>query len=304
MAIRTDRQVPFQDGFTWVSQTDPETPRPGALPLVVLHGGPGFTHHYVKNLRELADQTGRSVVLYDQFGCGNSSHRPDAPAEFWTPQLFVDEFHTVVDALGLERYHVLGQSWGGMLGAEIAVRRPAGLVSLSICNSPAAMDLWSQAAEQLIAELPAEIRETLRTYEAAEDYESPAYVAASHEYDKRHVVRLPRLPDDYADALAAMQSDPTVYYTMNGPNEFHVVGTMKDWSIIDQLPQIEVPTLVVAGEFDEAQPIVWEPFVEHIPDVRSHVFPGASHCSHLEQPEEFRRVIADFLAESENKELR
>ena len=63
MAIRTDRQVPFQDGFTWVSQTDPETPCPGALPLVVLHGGPGFTHHYVKNLRELADQTSDQAIV-------------------------------------------------------------------------------------------------------------------------------------------------------------------------------------------------------------------------------------------------
>ncbi|WP_420872722.1 alpha/beta fold hydrolase [Mycolicibacterium senegalense] len=85
-----------------------------------------MAHNYVANIAALADETGRTVVHYDQLGCGNSTHLPDAPADFWTPQLFVDEFHTVREALGIDRYHVLGQSWGGMLGAEIAVRVPEG----------------------------------------------------------------------------------------------------------------------------------------------------------------------------------
>jgi L-proline amide hydrolase len=82
---------------------------------------------------------------------------------------------------------------------------------------------------------------------------------------------------------------------MNGPTEFHVVGTLKTWSVIDRLPQITAPTLVVAGEFDEATPATWAPFAEHIAGARSHVFPDASHCTHLEKPEEFRAVIAEFL---------
>ena len=69
-----------------------------------------------------------TVIHYDQIGCGDSTHLPDAPADFWTPELFVDEFHTVRSALGIDEYHLLGQSWGGMLGAEIAVRQPSGLV--------------------------------------------------------------------------------------------------------------------------------------------------------------------------------
>jgi L-proline amide hydrolase len=82
---------------------------------------------------------------------------------------------------------------------------------------------------------------------------------------------------------------------MNGPNEFHVLGTLGDWSIIDRLQLITAPTLVIAGEFDEATPAAWQPYVEHIPDVQSYVFPGTSHCSHLEKPEEFREVVAEFL---------
>lgn len=84
---------------------------------------------------------------------------------------------------------------------------------------------------------------------------------------------------------------------MNGPNEFHVIGTLRDWSIIERLPAITAPVLVVAGEFDEATPATWQPYVDHIADVRSHVFPDSSHCTHLEKPEEFRAVIAAFLHE-------
>ena len=108
--------------------------------------------------------------------------------------------------------------------------------------------------------------------------------------------RVEPVPQDFLDTVAQMEAEPTVYHTMNGPNEFHVVGTLRSWSIIDRLPSITAPTLVIAGEFDEAPPATWQPYVEHIPDVTSKVFPDTSHCTHLEKPEEFRAVVAAFLA--------
>lgn len=299
MATVTATSVPFASGGTWVRLTRPDAPLDGALPLVVLHGGPGFAHDYLRSLADLADLTGRTVVHYDQYGCGRSTHSPEAPAGFWTPQLFVDEYAAVVSELELGDHHLLGQSWGGMLGAEIAVRRPAGLASLAICNSPAAMPLWSEAADALRAQLPGEIRDALERHEADGTYDDPEYIAAAHEYDRRHVVRLPEMPQDYVDSVAQMDADPTVYHTMNGPNEFHVIGSLRDWTVVDRLDRIAVPTLVLAGEFDEAQPIVWRPFVERIPDVREAVVPDASHCTHLEKPEEFLGIIAGFLAEND-----
>lgn len=299
MATVTDTSVPFASGGTWVRLTRPDAPLDGALPLVVLHGGPGFAHDYLRSLADLADLTGRTVVHYDQYGCGRSTHSPEAPAGFWTPQLFVDEYAAVVSELELGDHHLLGQSWGGMLGAEIAVRRPAGLASLAICNSPAAMPLWSEAADALRAQLPGEIRDALERHEADGTYDDPEYIAAAHEYDRRHVVRLPEMPQDYVDSVAQMEADPTVYHTMNGPNEFHVIGSLRDWTVVDRLDRIAVPTLVLAGEFDEAQPIVWRPFVERIPDVREAVVSDASHCTHLEKPEEFLGIIAGFLAEND-----
>ncbi|MBF4577033.1 proline iminopeptidase-family hydrolase [Frondihabitans sp. VKM Ac-2883] len=292
----TEDALPFEGGQTWLQVTEPTDPKPGALPLVVLHGGPGMAHDYVKNLAALADETGRSVVHYDQFGCGRSTHRPEAPADYWTPQLFVDEFFAVVAHLGLIEYHLLGQSWGGMLGAEIAVRRPDGLRSLSICNSPASMQLWVEGAKELRAELPAETQAALDRHEAAGTTDDPDYFAAAQVFYDRHVCRVTPTPQDFADSEAQMEAEPTVYHTMNGPNEFHVIGTMRDWTVIDRLPLVTAPTLVVAGEYDEATPATWQPFVDGIAGSSSHVFAGASHCSHLEQPETFRAVIGAFLA--------
>lgn len=293
------RTVPFRDVETWVQISTPEVPTSDALPLFVLHGGPGMAHDYVRNIAELADETGRTVIHYDQIGCGRSTHLPDAPREFWEPGLFVDEFHSVRTALGIDRYHLLGQSWGGMLGAEIAVRRPEGLASLSICNSPASMELWMAAAALLRAELPEDMQRALDRHEAAGTVTDPEYLAATQEFYVRHVCRLTPAPQDFLDSEKQMEAEPTVYHTMNGPNEFHVLGTLKSWTIIDRLDRIVAPTLVIAGEFDEATPATWKPYVEEIPDVRSHVFAGASHCTHLEQPEQFRAVVGAFLAEHE-----
>ncbi|MBT1677870.1 proline iminopeptidase-family hydrolase [Curtobacterium flaccumfaciens pv. flaccumfaciens] len=296
MSSITESTMPFRDGETWYRVTTPDTPVAGALPLVVLHGGPGMAHDYLRNLAALADETGRTVVHHDQFGCGRSSHRPDAPVDMWQPQLFVDEYAALVEHLGLGDHHVLGQSWGGMLGAEIAVRQPAGLRSLAICNSPASMELWVEGAAELRAQLPAEVQDTLTRHEAAGTVEDPEYLAATQVFYERHVCRVVPSHPDFVDSEEQMEREPTVYHTMNGPNEFHVIGTMRDWTVVDRLDRVTVPTLVVAGEHDEATPATWAPFVERIADVRQHVFPGASHCSHLEQPAEFRRVVAAFLA--------
>ena len=300
MPVET-RTVPFREFQTWVQITTPTAAREGALPLFVLHGGPGMAHDYVRNVAALADETGRTVVHYDQIGCGRSTHLPDAPREFWEPGLFVDEFHAIrtelAPLLGTDRYHVLGQSWGGMLGAEIAVRRPDGLASLSICNSPASMDLWVEGAGELRDQLPPETQAVLARHEAAGTVTDPEYLEATMEFYRRHVCRVEPMPADFVASEHQMEAEPTVYHTMNGPNEFHVVGTLRNWTVVDRLHHIDAPTLVVAGEFDEATPATWAPYVENIPDVHEHVFPGASHCTHLEQPEEFRAVVAAFLAD-------
>ncbi len=292
----TEQLIPFRTWETWVRTTDPEQLSATGLPVVVLHGGPGMAHDYVQNLAALAGD-GRRVIHYDQVGCGRSTHLPEAAPGFWNVGLFVDEFENLVEHLGLTEYHLVGQSWGGMLAAEIATRRPAGLRSLTICNSPASMELWVQGAQALRAELPGPVRHALDRHERAGSTNHPEYLAAAQVFYDRHVCRVLPTPPDFEASVAQMEAEPTVYHTMNGPNEFHIVGTLRDWSVIDRLSAIEVPTFVIAGEHDEAVPESWQPFVDFIPDARSHVIAGASHCAHLENPDGFMALVGAFLTE-------
>lgn len=274
--------------------------RPGVAPLVVLHGGPGCVHDYVLTIADIAIDTGRAVIHYDQLGNGRSTHLRDRGADFWTPQLFLDELDGLVTALGVQDgYHVLGQSWGGMLGVEHAVRRPAGLRSLTIADSPASMDLWVSEANRLRDLLPAEVQATLLAHEAAGTYDAPEYQAAVQVFYDRHVCRVVPNPPEVAATFAAMAADPTVYMTMNGPTEFHVIGTLRGWSIIERLDRIAVPTLVVSGAHDEATAACVQPYRDRIPDVRQHVFPESSHMPHIEEREAFMALLGGFLAEVE-----
>lgn len=271
----------------------------GAPPLVIVHGGPGASHDYTLAMADLAGD-GRAVVHYDQLGCGRSSHLPDADPSTWTVQLYVDELAALVDHLGVSAdYHLLGQSWGGMLGPEYVLAHPAGVRTLTICNSPASMPLWVAAANELRAELPPEVQATLLRHEAAGTTDDPEYHEAEKVFYDRHVCRVVPNPPEVTASFDQIAADPTVYHAMNGPSEFHVVGSLLQWSVVDRLPGIGAPTLVVAGEFDEARPKAWAPFVERIPDVRSHVFAGASHMPHVEAPQEFLDVVGGFLREHE-----
>ncbi|GAA4723572.1 proline iminopeptidase-family hydrolase [Phytohabitans rumicis] len=264
-------------------------------PVVILHGGPGAGHDYCVPMGALAGD-GRAVVLYDQLGCGNSTHLPDADPGFWTVELWVEELANLVRTLGIaDRFHLLGQSWGGMLAAEYALAHPDGLLSVSICDSPAANELWRAAAHRLRAALPPDVLSALERHEAAGTLDAEEYQAAVRVYEQRHVCRLDPMPAPLAATYAQMAADPTVYHTTNGPHEFSATGTFRDWTIVDRLPGITAPTLVVAGAYDEAAPEVWAPFVERIPDVRSHVFPNSSHLPHLEEPDAFLAVVGAFL---------
>ncbi|WP_432524512.1 proline iminopeptidase-family hydrolase [Kineococcus sp. SYSU DK006] len=270
----------------------------GARPLVVLHGGPGCTMDYVLAVADLAGR-GTPVVHYDQLGCGRSQHLPDAPAESWTPQLFLDQLDAVLAALGIDDdYDLLGQSWGGMLAAEHAVRRPAGLRHLVIANSPASMRTWVAEAGRLREQLPADVRRALDEHEAAGTTGSQEYLAATAEFYARHVCRVQPMPPEVARTFAWIDEDPTVYHTMNGPTEFHVVGTLRDWTIEDRLPAVAVPTLVVNGRHDEATDACVAPYVERIPGARWVRFEDSSHMPHVEERELFMDTVAAFLADA------
>ena len=285
-------RAPFRDWQTWYRITgDLNASKP---PLVALHGGPGVPHNYLLRLAALAE-TGRAIIHYDQIGCGNSTHLPDKGPDFWQVPLLVEELDSLLRHLGIQSsYHLLGQSWGGMLGAEHAVTRPPGLRSLVIADSPASMELWVQEANKLRALLPPDVQATLLAHEAAGTTDTDAYNNAVQVFYDRHLCRVP-WPDELTASFAAMTADPTVYHTMNGPSEFHCIGTIRRWSIIDRLHKITAPTLLISGRHDEATEAVVQPFADLIPNVRWTIFEQSSHLPHIEETAGFLTLVEGFL---------
>jgi L-proline amide hydrolase len=268
-------------------------------PLVVLHGGPGATHDYLTPLAELS-ATGRAVVLYDQLGNGKSTHYPERGADFSTVDLFVRELANLIDHLGLgDRYHVLGQSWGGFLAQEHALTQPQGLRSLVLSNTAASFPDFVSEANRLRRDLPPDVEATLREHEAAGTTDTADYVNACMVFYQRHVCRLDPWPDGVTAGFAKIDEDPTVYHTMNGPSEFHVIGSIRDWSSTDRLGEIHVPTYVVSGEHDEATPALQVPIVEGIraagDEVEQLVMAGCSHLPMWEKPDVYRAAVEQWL---------
>ncbi|WP_027344548.1 proline iminopeptidase-family hydrolase [Hamadaea tsunoensis] len=263
--------------------------------LVVVHGGPGSTHDYLLNLADLAGD-GWPVVHYDQLGSGGSTHLPDADPGFWTPELFLGELDNLLRGLGIaDDYVLLGHSWGGLVAARHAAYRPAGLRGAVIANAPASYVLWRAEMDRLRAQLPPDVEAVLREHEIEGTTGSAAYQDAMLVFYARHVCRLDPWPREYRASFLEMADDPTVYAAMNGPSEFHVIGSLRDWSVVDCLPDIDVPVLLVSGRHDEATPATIQPFYDHIPDVRWEIFEESSHVPHLEEPEAFRAVLRKFL---------
>jgi L-proline amide hydrolase len=266
-------RLPFREFETWYRVVG-DGEAPGRLPLLALHGGPGSSHDALEGLGALAEQ-GRRVVFYDQLG-GGDSDKPDDPA-LWTVDTFLEQLRSVRGALGLERLHVFGSSWGGMLALEYALGRPEGLASLVLNSTPTSAPRWAEETRRLHAELPAGL-----------DKE-----AAEKEFWRRHICRV--VPEPESLRRSRTKFGKQVYETMWGPNEFTVTGTLKDWDVIDRLAEIDVPTLITSGRYDECTTALVEPLRSGIQGAEWVLFEESSHTSLLEETERYLQVVGGFL---------
>ena len=287
--------VDFRGWRTWYRVTGTLDPASPLAPVVLLHGGPGATHDYLDAMCGLA-AGGRAVVHYDQLGNGRSTHLRDRGADFWSVQLFCDELDDLLAGLGVAgRYHVLGQSWGGCLALEHALRRPPGLRSLVLADTLASVPDFVAECQRLLADLPADVQATIRRHEEAGTTDDPAYQDACMVFYKRHLCRLETWPEEVQRSFQAIDDDPTVYGTMNGPSEFTVIGTIRDWDVTGRLGEIRVPTLIVSGRHDETTPRLQEALRDGIAGSRWVCFEDSSHLPHVEEPARWLEAVGGFL---------
>lgn len=259
------------------------------IPLLILHGGPGAPHDYLENLAALASETQR-VIFYDQLGCGRSDQPNDT--SLWRVERFVEELATVRRELGLDRVHILGQSWGGMLAIEYALTQPQGLISLILSNTTPSIPLWVAEANRLRSELPPEVNETLLRHEVAGTTHSQEYQDAMQVFYDRHVIRVKPVPE-YVQRT--FDNIGFVYNFMNGPSEFHVIGVIKDWDRTDRLSEIHVPTLILSGRYDESTPTINTILNKGIAGSEWILFENSSHLSHVEEPDLYMQTVRAFL---------
>jgi len=282
--VQSEGYVEVPGGRVWYGSVGQ-----GGLPLLCLHGGPGFTHYYLEALEDLASR--RRVIFYDQLGCGKSDRPGDA--SLWTVGRFVEELAVVREALGLDRLHLFGSSWGGMLAMQYVLDRRPSLDCLILCGSPASMPRWVEDCGELLAAQPPEVRETIRAHEQNGFTACPEYAAAILGFYKRHVCRMDPWPEGLERSFAEAGYD--VYNTMNGPSEFTVVGTLKDWDVTDRLGEIDVPTLLTGGRYDECRPEHLADMHKRIPGSELAIIEDASHLCFAERREDYMRVVNDFL---------
>jgi proline-specific peptidase len=258
------------------------------IPLLTLHGGPGAGHDYLEPLEML----GRSVIFYDQLGCGKSDHSDKQ--SLWRIERFVTEIDMVRRELGLTHIHLLGQSYGGWLAIEYLLSNPLGVVSSILASTSASVSQYVTEMRRLKTALPHKIYQTLQRYEATEDFHHPDYEAAYSEFLKRHMCRLTPWPDSLIRTATNVKGFAG-YKTMWGPNEFEPIGTLKDWDRTSRLGEITVPTLITVGRYDEITPACAKTLYRGIPGSQMVIFEESAHVAHLEETDRYIEVIADFL---------
>ncbi|KAI1269033.1 proline-specific peptidase [Xylariaceae sp. FL1019] len=274
----------------------------GAVPaLIILHGGPGCEHGYVAGLAALNTSIGAPIVLYDQVGCGRSTRFREkmGDAEFWSFDLFFTELNNLIDHLDLRKgsgFSILGHSWGGTLGGAYASTRPLGLRKLIIYGGPCDIPLYVKGVKQWMAQLPVDVRQTLEDCASRGDYESEEFEKAAAVWNAKHVCRLDPWPEELVKSFKNVKEDPTANVTIQGPAEFAVTGSIKNWSGWQEAHNIEAETLLLNGRYDEVQDIAMYPWFDAIPKVKWMTIEDASHLGHVENKERFFRICSDFLA--------
>lgn len=267
----------------------------GRVPLVTLHGGPGFLGKSMTTVARYAEKAGRPAITYDQLGCGESSALKEKSPDFWQIEIFVKEFNELISQLGIaENFTLIGHSWGGLLAAEIAITRPKGLKALILSSPLGDSDTWVTGVKQLLSEMPPDVSSLIIKHELAGTTDTEEYMTAAFKFYDQHVIRVP-MPPDVTEIFDEALADQNVYNSMWGPSELMCNGTLAGHVVTNRISQIDVPTLVMSGKYDECTPATAQAYASGIKGARWELFEESSHLSYVEEAAKYQRVMNEFL---------
>lgn len=264
--------------------------RPG-IPLLVVHGGPGLGHDYLEPLYVLGSE--RPIVFYDQLGCGRSDNPEDE--SLWTLDRFAEEIEILRRGLNLNSVHILGHSNGTLITSRYLTTRPhSGVRSVTLSNPVLSASRMMTDAARLLSQMPPDTREIVRRCIAAESFDGPEYQRAWEAFEKLHQCRMDRQPDILEKTFK--NANYTIFNKMWGPGiPFKVTGTCKDIEAADWLTAIQVPVLFITGRYDYASPESARVYRERTPNAELEIIDEAAHFPHLEKPQQFIRIVREFL---------
>ena len=269
------------------------------LRMLLLHGGPGATHEYLEACDSYLPPAGVEYYYYDQLGSGFSD-QPDEPS-LWELDRFVEEVEQVRRSLGLNRdnFVLYGQSWGGILAMEYALKYQQHLRGLVISNMMSSVPAYNAYAEQvLMPEMDQPALAEIKSLEASGDTDNPRYLELLMEqHYVHHVLRMPVAdwPDPAQRGFAHI--NPAIYVSMQGPSELGISADAKlaAWERTDDLPQIEVPALVIGARYDTMDPAHMEMMARKLPKGRYLYCPKGSHLAMYDDQAVYFAGLIDFL---------
>jgi proline iminopeptidase len=267
--------------------------------VLLLHGGPGGSPDYLEICDAFLPRGGIEIYHYAQLG-SVPSDQPDEPS-LWNLERFVDEVEQVRQALDLDisNFFLFGQSWGGLLAIEYALKHQQHLKGLVISNMMSSVPAYNAYARgTLLATMDPAVQQEILAIEEAGDFENPRYMELllAHHYPQ-HVLRRPI--DQWPDAVNRTFSrvNPSIYIPMQGPSEFGAAGdcALKNWDRSAELPRITVPTLVMGARYDTMDPEHLRWMSTQFPAGRFHFCEHGSHLSIYDDQESWFRGLVDFL---------
>ena len=267
------------------------------IKVLLLHGGPGATHEYFEAFESYFPGAGIEYYYYDQLGSAYSD-QPDAP-ELWDLPRFVEEVEQVRRALKLDpsNFYLLGQSWGGILATEYALKYQQNLKGLIISNMVPSIPAYNRYAHDVL--MPAMDQKALAeilSLEAARQFDNPRYdeLLMKHFYVD-HILRMPadQWPDPVVRTFAKLNKK--IYTPMQGPSEMGASGKLAEWDRTADLPKISVPTLAIGARYDTMEPAQMEAIAKTVKRGRYLYCPNGSHLAIYDDQKVYMAGIIQFL---------
>ncbi len=265
------------------------------IKILLLHGGPAMTHEYMECFESFFPKEGFEFYEYDQLG----SYYSDQPTDssLWTTERFVEEVEQVRQAIGADKnnFYVLGNSWGGILGMEYALKYQQNMKGLIVANMVAsAPEYGKYAAEVLAPQMDAKVLAEVREIERKKDFVNPRYMELlMPNFYAKHLCRLPEFPDPVNRSFK--HGNNTVYTLMQGPSEFGISGRLATWDIKDQLKNITVPTLMIGAKYDTMDPEAMEAQSKMVKNGSYLYCPNGSHLAMWDDQKVFMNGVIDWI---------